>query len=71
MALLRDATGPIARERLLLVTEDARQSERCLASLVEDGLVEALDPAAPSEAAGPGRSAETPGDDLDLYALPT
>lgn len=40
MAALRAADEPVARERLLRVTDDAPQADRCLASLVEDGLVE-------------------------------
>jgi len=40
MALLRDASGPVERERLLLVADDTAQVSRCLASLVEDGLAE-------------------------------
>ncbi|WP_100348974.1 A/G-specific adenine glycosylase [Luteimicrobium subarcticum] len=40
MALLREASDPVDRERLLLVTDDRAQADRCLAGLVEDGLVE-------------------------------
>jgi A/G-specific adenine glycosylase len=37
---LRDADGALARTALLTHAEDPAQSDRCLASLVEDGLVE-------------------------------
>ena len=40
MAVLRDASAPVERERLLLVADDPAQVGRCLASLVEDGLAE-------------------------------
>jgi len=40
MTLLRDASSPVERERLLLVAYDPVQVGRCLASLVEDGLAE-------------------------------
>jgi A/G-specific adenine glycosylase len=43
MALLREPDGAVARERLLLVADDRAQADRCLASLVEDGLVEPAD----------------------------
>jgi A/G-specific adenine glycosylase len=59
LAVLRESQDPVERERLLLVTDDARQAERCLASLVEDGLVEPAD-------ASPHKSPHTP----DAFALP-
>lgn len=40
LAVLREATGPVSRERLDLVWHDAEQRSRALASLVADGLVE-------------------------------
>ena len=40
---LRDAHGPLPRTRLDLVWSDAAQRDRCLAGLIEDGLVEPLD----------------------------
>lgn len=40
MALLRDAHGHVARDRVALVWPDAVQLDRCVAGLVEDGLVE-------------------------------
>lgn len=39
---LRDAHGPLPRARLDLVWSDAAQRDRCLAGLIEDGLVEPL-----------------------------
>jgi A/G-specific adenine glycosylase len=39
---LRDADGPLARDRFGGLADDAAQLDRCLASLVEDGLVEPL-----------------------------
>jgi len=39
---LRDAHGPLARARFERLADDATQVDRCLASLVEDGLVEPL-----------------------------
>ena len=39
---LRDADGPLPRGRFEVLTDDAGQVDRCLASLVEDGLLEAL-----------------------------
>jgi A/G-specific adenine glycosylase len=59
LAVLRESQDPVERERLLLVTDDARQAERCLASLVEDGLVEPAD-------ASPHEPPHTP----DAFALP-
>lgn len=40
MALLRAEHGHVGRERVALVWPDARQLDRCVAGLVEDGLVE-------------------------------
>ncbi len=40
MAVLRGATGPVHRDLLADVGKDPGQVERCLAGLVEDGLVE-------------------------------
>ncbi|MEV4755724.1 A/G-specific adenine glycosylase [Micromonospora sp. NPDC049559] len=40
LAVLREASGPVPRERLDLVWSDAAQRARALAGLVEDGLVE-------------------------------
>ncbi len=40
LALLRDAPGPVAAGALEAAWDDAEQRERCLASLVADGLVE-------------------------------
>jgi A/G-specific adenine glycosylase len=40
LAVLREATGPVPRDRLDLVWDDAAQRARALAGLVEDGLVE-------------------------------
>lgn len=40
---LRDAHGPVSRGTLDLVWSDAAQRDRCLAGLIEDGLVEPLD----------------------------
>ena len=45
MAVLRDAHGHVARERMALVWPDAVQLARCIAGLVEDGLVEQTDDA--------------------------
>lgn len=39
---LRDAHGPLPRAQLDLVWSDAAQRDRCLAGLIEDGLVEPL-----------------------------
>ena len=39
---LRDADGPVRQDRLDLVWADAAQAGRCLAGLIEDGLVEPL-----------------------------
>ncbi|GAB4009306.1 HhH-GPD family protein [Nocardioides ultimimeridianus] len=38
LAVLRDSEGSVSKERLDRVWEDAAQRDRCLASLVEDGL---------------------------------
>ncbi len=38
LAVLRDAPGPVARDRLDAAWDDAAQRDRCLASLLEDGL---------------------------------
>ena len=43
LAVLRDATGPVPGTRLDLVWPDATQRTRALTSLVEDGLVHALE----------------------------
>lgn len=43
LAVLRDATGPVSRERLDLVWHDEAQRSRALTSLVADGLVELVD----------------------------
>ena len=43
MAVLRDATGPVPRQRLDAVWSDDVQRARALAGLVADGLVEPLD----------------------------
>jgi len=40
--VLREATAPVPRTDLDVVWHDAGQRDRCLASLIEDGLVEAL-----------------------------
>jgi A/G-specific adenine glycosylase len=40
MAVLRGATGPVHRDLIAQVGDDHAQLERCLAGLVEDGLVE-------------------------------
>ncbi|NNG37942.1 A/G-specific adenine glycosylase [Flexivirga sp. ID2601S] len=40
--VLRDASGPVPRSKLDVVWPDAAQRDRCLASLIEDGLVEPL-----------------------------
>ena len=37
---LRDSTGPVSRTALAVAGPDAGQVDRCLASLVEDGLLE-------------------------------
>lgn len=43
MAVLRDAPGPVAKSKLDLAWPDATQFERCLDSLLDDGLVEPAD----------------------------
>lgn len=43
LAVLRETTGPVARDRLDLVWADATQRARALASLIDDGLVERID----------------------------
>ncbi|MCO7275159.1 MULTISPECIES: A/G-specific adenine glycosylase [Cellulosimicrobium] len=43
MAVLRDAPGPVPRGVVTEVWHDAAQLDRCVASLVEDGLVEQVD----------------------------
>ena len=43
LQVLREAAGPVKRATLDLVWSDASQRERCLAGLIEDGLVEPLD----------------------------
>jgi A/G-specific adenine glycosylase len=43
MAVLRDATGPVPRQRLDVVWSDDVQRARAIAGLVADGLVEPLD----------------------------
>ena len=43
MAVLRDAHGHVPRERVALVWPDVDQLARCIAGLVEDGLVEQTD----------------------------
>ncbi|WP_422772174.1 A/G-specific adenine glycosylase [Plantactinospora sp. WMMC1484] len=45
LAVLREATGPVPRERLDLVWADDLQRSRALAGLIEDGLVEMVDDA--------------------------
>jgi A/G-specific adenine glycosylase len=52
--VLRDAPGPVHRAELDVVWSDAAQRDRCLLSLLDDGLVEQLDEvrfALPGEAA--------------------
>ena len=44
LEVLRHATGPVPRQRLDLVWNDDVQRARALAGLVEDGLVEPLNP---------------------------
>jgi len=44
MAVLRDSSGPVPRSRLDAAWADAGQRERCLASLVGDGLVSSVGP---------------------------
>jgi A/G-specific adenine glycosylase len=39
LALLRDSDGPVHRRRLAAAWPDATQRERCLQTLVDDGLV--------------------------------
>ena len=39
MAVLRDAEGPVHRRRLEAVWPDQQQRERCLQTLIGDGLV--------------------------------
>lgn len=39
LALVRDSEGPVAKQRIDLVWDNPHQRERCLASLVEDGLL--------------------------------
>lgn len=43
MAVLRDAPGPVPRAVVADAWHDAAQLDRCVASLVEDGLVEQVD----------------------------
>jgi len=43
MAVLRETDGPVAGSRLRQAWDDAAQRDRCLDSLVADGLVEPLD----------------------------
>lgn len=40
MAVLREADGPVSREVLDAAWDDADQRDRCLHTLVVDGLVE-------------------------------
>lgn len=54
LAVLREATGPVPRERLDLVWADAEQRARALAGLVADGLVELVGDGA-CRLAGDGR----------------
>ena len=42
-AALREAPGPVPRGVVAEVWHDAAQLDRCVASLVEDGLVEQVD----------------------------
>lgn len=42
LAVLREATAPVPRTELDIVWHDPGQRDRCLVSLIEDGLVEAL-----------------------------
>jgi A/G-specific adenine glycosylase len=42
--VLRDSDGPVHRSRLDVVWADAGQRGRCLAGLVEDGLVAQVGP---------------------------
>jgi A/G-specific adenine glycosylase len=42
LAVLRDSAGPVPRSELEAVSDDVAQRERCLDSLVADGLVEPL-----------------------------
>lgn len=46
LAVVREADGPVAKQRIDLVWDNPEQRERCLASLVEDGLLAAAGPAA-------------------------
>jgi A/G-specific adenine glycosylase len=39
LALLRESDGPVHRRRLVEAWPDAPQRERCLQTLVDDGLV--------------------------------
>jgi A/G-specific adenine glycosylase len=39
LAVLRESTGPVHRSRLAAVWPDARQREKCLQTLIGDGLV--------------------------------
>jgi A/G-specific adenine glycosylase len=43
MAVLREADGPVTRAALDAAWDDAVQRDRCLDTLVFDGLVEPLD----------------------------
>ncbi len=40
LQLLRESSGPVARASLEAAGPDPAQVERCIASLVEDGLLE-------------------------------
>src|SRR5690606_14502503 len=42
MAVLRDSPTPVAKAELDAVWEDAGQRDRCLAGLLDDGLVELI-----------------------------
>jgi A/G-specific adenine glycosylase len=44
MAVLRDADQPVRRSRLEATWPDAEQRDRCLASLLADGLAEQVAP---------------------------
>lgn len=47
MALLRAASGPVTAEQVDETWPDTEQRKRCVASLLEDGLIEETEPASP------------------------
>ncbi len=72
MAVLRDAPGPVPQEAIRQAWPDAAQRERCLESLLADGLIVRLDPGQPGGTASPG-SADDPGRHCEpgpSYCLP-